>query len=67
MSQTSTRISAVSPSNRLGAYEPFSDSQIDQIQAHADRILDEVGVEFRGDDEALELFRSAGARVEGQR
>ncbi len=67
VSQTSTHTSAVSPRNRLGAYEPFSNDQIDRLEAHADRILDEVGVDFRGDDEALELFRSAGARVEGQR
>ncbi len=53
--------------NRLGVYEPFSDKQIDAIETHADRILDKVGVEFRGDSEALELFRTAGARVEGER
>ncbi len=48
-------------------YEPFSSAQIDAIEAHADRILDEIGIEFRGDEEALELFRAAGARVSGER
>ncbi|MEM8972895.1 MAG: trimethylamine methyltransferase family protein, partial [Pseudomonadota bacterium] len=37
------------------------------IEAQADWILDQVGVEFRGDKVALELFRQAGARVNGQR
>ncbi len=52
---------------KLPPYDAFSAKQIDAIESHADRLLDEIGVEFRGDDEALELFRSAGARVEGQR
>ena len=52
---------------RLPVYEPFSVEQVDAVEAHADWILDEIGVEFRGDDEALELFRAAGARVEGER
>ncbi len=53
--------------NRLPVYEPYSDEQIIAIAGHADRILDEVGVEFRGDEEALELFRAAGARIDGER
>ncbi len=53
--------------NALPPYEPFGDDQISAIERHADRILDQVGVEFRGDEEALELFRGAGARVDGER
>ncbi|NNE96703.1 MAG: trimethylamine methyltransferase family protein [Acidimicrobiales bacterium] len=53
--------------NRLGRYEPLAAAVIDAIEVHTDRILDEIGVEFRGDEEALELFRSAGARVDGER
>jgi len=52
---------------RLPTYDPFSPEQIDAIERHADWILDEIGVEFRGDREALDLFRAAGARVEGER
>ncbi|MFW2382392.1 MAG: trimethylamine methyltransferase family protein, partial [Acidimicrobiales bacterium] len=58
---------AVPLRNALPPYEPFNAEQIDTIERHADRILDEVGVEFRGDEEALELFRTAGARVIGER
>ena len=46
-------------------YELLSPDGLDTIEAHADRILGEVGIEIRGDDEALSLFRAAGARVEG--
>ena len=37
------------------------------IESNADRILDEIGMEFRGDPETLEIFRAAGARVDGER
>ena len=46
-------------------HELYSDYEISAIENHANRILDEVGVEFRGDEEALELFRVLGARVHG--
>ncbi len=58
---------AINLRSALPPYEPFTTTEIDMIERHADRILDEVGVEFRGDEEALELFRAAGARVEGER
>jgi trimethylamine--corrinoid protein Co-methyltransferase len=35
------------------------------LEANADTILAEVGIEFRGDPEALELWRQAGAEVSG--
>ncbi len=40
---------------------------LEAIEKQADWILDTVGIDFRGDDVALALFRSAGARVENQR
>ena len=40
---------------------------LEAIEAQADWILQEVGIEFRGDDEALRLFREAGADVQGER
>jgi len=36
-----------------------------QLESHADWLLAEVGMEFHGDDTALAMFRSAGARVNG--
>ena len=46
-------------------YELLSPDGLDVVEAHADRILAEVGVEIRGDDEALALFQAAGAQVDG--
>jgi trimethylamine--corrinoid protein Co-methyltransferase len=36
------------------------------IERNADIILAEVGIEFRGDPEALDLWRKAGAQVQGE-
>ena len=52
---------------RIPYYDLLSEDGLDLIERHADRILGEVGVEFRGDDEALRLFREAGADVAGER
>ncbi len=38
-----------------------------RIEETAETILQEIGVEFRGDDEALRLWRDAGADVDGAR
>lgn len=54
------------PERRTPTYELLSDAELDRLEAHADWILDTVGVNFQGDDEALELFRAAGARVAGE-
>jgi len=45
----------------------LSEESLDLIERHADRILGEVGIEFRGDAEALRLFKDAGADVTGER
>lgn len=37
------------------------------IEANADRILQKVGMEFRGDPETLSVFRAAGCAVSGER
>lgn len=58
---------AVVPERRIPTFELLSETQLDRIEAHADWILERNGVEFRGDDEALQLFADAGARVTGER
>jgi trimethylamine--corrinoid protein Co-methyltransferase len=40
---------------------------LDLIERNADTILEEVGIEFRDDAEALQLWRDAGADVKGTR
>ncbi len=48
-------------------YEVLSDEGAEQIEANADRILAEIGLEFREDPEVLEIWKAAGAEVEGER
>lgn len=45
----------------------FDEHALDKLEAHADWILKEIGIEFRGDEEILEMFRQAGATVKGER
>jgi len=48
-------------------FEVLSDEGLSLIERNADRVLQEIGIEFRGDPEALELWRAAGADVQGER
>ncbi len=52
---------------KIPTYELLDDEGLALIEEHADRILSEVGIEFRGDEEALRLFKEAGADVNGER
>ena len=40
---------------------------IEMIEANADTVLQEIGIEFRGDDEILKLWKDAGADLDGTR
>ncbi len=46
-------------------YEILSEENLIRIENAADRILAEIGIEFRDDPEALNLWKKAGAKVEG--
>ena len=48
---------------KIRPYEILSDEALDQIEATTDRILAEIGIEFRDDPEVVRLFREAGAQV----
>ncbi len=48
-------------------YEIASEEQLELIEANADIVLEEIGIEFREFPRALELFKEAGAQVEGER
>ena len=48
-------------------YVLMRDEGLELIEARTDQLFKEVGVEFRGDERALELWRSAGADVDGPR
>ena len=51
----------------IPSYEVLSEAGLQLIENNAETILQEVGVEFRGDEEALRLWRDAGADVDGER
>ena len=52
---------------QIPCYELLEEEGLALIEANADRILAEVGIEIRGDPVALALFRDAGATVDGER
>ncbi len=51
----------------IPTYEIATEEGLDIIEEKTDEILQEVGVDFRGDDAALEIWKEAGADVKGQR
>ena len=62
-----TAMAAPYVTRRIGLVSLIDEEAVAIIERNADRILDETGMEFRGDPEALELFRRYGARVDGER
>ncbi|WP_422370954.1 trimethylamine methyltransferase family protein [Hoeflea sp.] len=52
---------------RLNNYEVLDEEGLSLIEHNADKVLEEVGIEFRDDAEALKLWKDAGADVKGER
>ena len=52
---------------KIKLYEPFSDEQLELIEHNAEIILEEIGIDFRDDAEALQMWKDAGADVKGER
>ena len=52
---------------KIPTYDPMSEDALDLIEQHVDQLLQEVGIEFRGDPDAVELWKEAGADVKGER
>ena len=59
--------SALFTGRKIPAYDFLDETALARIEDQADWILDKIGVEFRGDQTALDLFAQAGARVDGER
>ena len=51
----------------LAPFEVLGDEGLSILEDNADTILQEVGIEFRGDEDALRLLHDAGADVQGER
>jgi len=52
---------------RIAPYDILDEEGLCLIEDNADAILQETGMEFRGDPEALDILRAAGADVKGER
>ncbi|MBT6416830.1 trimethylamine methyltransferase family protein [Candidatus Puniceispirillum sp.] len=52
---------------RIDAYNLLDEDALVRIEARADWLLKEIGIEFRDDEVACALFRAAGADVQGSR
>jgi trimethylamine--corrinoid protein Co-methyltransferase len=52
---------------KLAPFEVLGDEGLSLIEQNADTILQEVGLEFRGDPDALHMLGEAGATVDGER
>jgi trimethylamine--corrinoid protein Co-methyltransferase len=52
---------------KVGVYGLLDEEGLSLIEANAETILKEIGMEFRDDPEVLEIFRDAGCDVRGER
>ena len=50
----------------IPAYELLDEEALVRLEDHAEWLLSEIGIEIRDDPEALELFRQAGATIDGE-
>ena len=66
ISAASCRSSSCSAA-KLAPVELLNSEACEIIEANAETILEEIGIEFRRDPESLRLWRGAGADVTGER
>ena len=52
---------------KIPYFEVLDEEGLQTIERNADTILEEVGIDFRDDAEALEIWKAAGADVKGER
>jgi len=52
---------------KIATFDILDDEAMEIIEANADTVLEEIGVEFRDDAEALAMLKDAGADVQGER
>jgi trimethylamine--corrinoid protein Co-methyltransferase len=52
---------------KIPYFDYLDDQSIELIEHNADTVLEEIGIEFRDDPEALALLKAAGASVDGER
>src|SRR5262245_45352498 len=52
---------------KIPCYRVLDEAGLTTIENNADTILEEIGIEFREDFEALSIWKAAGADVQGER
>ena len=52
---------------KIPVYNVLDEAGLSLIEKNAETILNEIGIDFRDDEEALQLWRDAGADVQGER
>lgn len=52
---------------KIPLFEPLDEESLTLIENNAETVLEEIGIEFREDEEALEIWKQAGADVRGER
>jgi trimethylamine--corrinoid protein Co-methyltransferase len=52
---------------KIGVYEVLDEEGLALIENNAETILEEIGIDYRDDPEALAVWKAAGASVEGER
>jgi trimethylamine--corrinoid protein Co-methyltransferase len=52
---------------RIPYYEVLDEEGLATLERNADTILEEVGIDYRDDPEAIEIWKAAGADVRGER
>ncbi len=52
---------------KIPYYSVLSDDELSTIEENADTILEEIGIVFGEDPESLDIFKNAGANIDGER
>ena len=52
---------------RLSPFEVLNEEGLALIEANAETVLADIGIDFRDDPEALDMWKEAGAEVDGER
>lgn len=52
---------------KIATYEVLDEEGLALIESNADTVLEEIGIEFRDDPEALEMWKEAGADIKESR
>jgi len=67
ISSNTSNTQQVSTARSTPVFKLLDEAALEDLEKQADWLLANVGMEFRDDPVSIELFREAGARIEGER